>query len=113
MHNRICHPDVSAFNIPLQKTSYPFIGIAFLLPFIFPVENDLARYLFVIAVGIVVAYGNWFVQSYLLYLADGITFVILLVLSLALSLILEGLKAFVLFLFGKTRRKQPTEEDQS
>lgn len=193
---------VPAFAFLCKKISYPFLGIAFLLPFVFPVENDLARYLFVIAVGIVSAYGNRFekimnskvpaplrfvvelavlvlsvfirenafVQSYLLYFVDAViafniilfasdfigfipgvrkifallgrhsmniffvhtffylilyrkfvfrfqyaavTFLILLALSLALSLVLEGLKALVLFLWRKITQKRQAPEDRS
>ena len=53
------------FFVPLlaylcKKTGYPFIGIAFLLPFILPMNNDISRYFFVMALGVVCAFGNWF-----------------------------------------------------
>lgn len=53
------------FFVPLmaflcKKTGHSFIGIAFLLPFLLPLENDISSYFFVMALGIVSAYGNWF-----------------------------------------------------
>jgi len=53
------------FLVPLmaylcKKTGYPFIAVAFLIPFLFPMQNDISRYFFVMAFGITAAYGNWF-----------------------------------------------------
>lgn len=195
------------FLVPLmaylcKKTGTPFIGIAFLLPFLLPMEYDISRYFFVIAAGIFAAYTNliekiinakfpfylrWileagflvfsvfareneFVHENLLYLADGfiafgivlfaadfiaavpvvrnvfaflgkhsmniffvhtffylilyrdfvfrfryagVTFLILLALSLALSLVLYGLWKLLLFLLSKIARKQPEPAEKS
>ena len=97
------------FFVPLlayfcKKIGYPFLGVAFLLPFFLPLGGDISRYFFVMALGITAAYGNWieriinckipaalrwiieavlfvafifvreneFVQTNLLYVADGI-----------------------------------------
>lgn len=53
------------FLVPLfaclcKKTGYPFLAAAFLIPFMFPMQNDISRYFFVMAFGITAAYGNWF-----------------------------------------------------
>ena len=42
-----------------KKIGYPFLGLSFLIPFIMPLNEDLAHYFFVIGVGIACAYGNW------------------------------------------------------
>ncbi len=52
------------FLVPLlavfcKKSGYAFLGISFLIPFILPLNEDLARYFFVIAFGVCCAYGNW------------------------------------------------------
>lgn len=195
------------FLVPLlafwcKKTGTPFIGIAFLLPFLLPMEFDISRYFFVIAAGVFAAYTNltekiinskfpfsvrWvleaaflvfsvfareneFVQEHLVYLFDGfiafgivlfaadliaaipvvrnvfaflgkhsmniffvhtffylilyrdfvfrfryagVTFVILLGLSLALSLILYGLWKLLLFLLSKIKQKPQEPEGKS
>ena len=195
------------FIVPLltvlcKKTGHPFLGVAFLIPFLFPVENDIARYFFVMALGIYVAYTNLFeiilnskvpfairtiieicfvafsvfarenefVQSNLLYLTDaffafgiillsgdviaaipgvrkvfaflgkhsmnmyfthtffylilyrdyifrfryaGITFLLLVAVSLAFSVLLEALKKLIVFLAGKLSRRSKATEGRS
>ena len=185
-----------------KKTGSPFLGIAFLIPFLLPVEFDIARYFFVIGFGIFAAYENFFeriinskfpfvlrwiieiafiilciparqnefVQEHLVYLFDaviafgivlfaadfiaavpglrnvfaflgkhsmniffvhtffylilyrdfvfrfryaGVTFVILLALSLALSLVLYGLWNLLAFLLGKLKQKKQAPEGTS
>jgi hypothetical protein len=106
------------FLVPLlawlcKKTSYPFIGVAFLLPFILPMSNDISRYFFVMALGVVAAYGNWFEKIMNLKFPAALRFLLelgLIVLSVFvrenefvqshLLYAFDGLIAFVIILFA-------------
>ena len=195
------------FIVPLltcfcKKTGSSFLGVAFLLPFLLPMGNDISRYFFVMAFGIFISYTNLiekilnckvpfalriiieiaflvfsvfareneFVQANMLYLADaffafgiilfagdtlaaipgikqvfaflgkhsmnmyfvhtffylilyrdlifrfryaGITFLLLVLVSLLFSVILEALKKLILFLAGKLKRKKEVPADRS
>ncbi len=185
-----------------KKTGYPFLAAAFLIPFLFPMQNDISRYFFVMAFGITAAYGNWFekvlnckipivvraileiaflvfsvfarenefVQTNLLYLADaffafgiilfagdilaiipgvkqvfaflghysmdmyfthtffylilyrdyifrfryaGVTFLLLVIVTLLFSVFIELIKKLLVFLAGKISQKKPEPEGRS